>query len=83
MSLRNFLLVRGTLGAIAGFLGLALTMLGLAIERKLLPEEMVRVAVISPSVVAMTLALAILTTVSAGIYPAWRGSVVQPVTQIK
>ena len=79
----QFLVEAGTIGAIAGFLGLALTMLGLAIERALLPQEMVRVAVISPSVVAMTLALAILTTVSAGIYPAWRGSVVQPVTQIK
>ena len=79
----QFLVEAGAIGVIAGFLGLGLTLLGLAIERQLLPEEMVRVAAISPSVVAMTLALAILTTVGAGIYPAWRGSVVQPVAQTK
>lgn len=79
----QFLVEAGAIGAIAGFLGLGLTLLGLAIERQLLPEEMVRVAAISPSVVAMTLVLAILSTVGAGIYPAWRGSIVQPVVQTK
>ena len=79
----QFLVEAGAIGAIAGFLGLGLTLLGLAIERQLLPEELVRVAAISPSVMIMTLALAILAAVGAGIYPAWRGSVVQPVAQTK
>ncbi len=55
-------------------LGLVLTFLGLAAERATLPRELVRAAQLDVELVAMTLGLAILATVAAGLYPAWRSS---------
>jgi putative ABC transport system permease protein len=79
----QFLVEAGVIGALAGVLGLGLTAVGLAFERSLLPEEMARVTALSPAVIAMTFGLSVFATVCAGLYPSWRGSIVEPAVQSK
>jgi putative ABC transport system permease protein len=79
----QFLVEAGVIGAIAGVLGLSLTAIGLSFERSLLPDELARVTVLSPAVIGITVGLAVLATVCAGLYPSWRGSIVEPAVQSK
>jgi putative ABC transport system permease protein len=79
----QFLVEAAVIGALAGILGLGLTAVGLAFERSLLPQEMARVTALSPAVIGMTFGLAVLATVCAGLYPSWRGSIVEPAVQSK
>ena len=79
----QFLVEAGVIGALAGLLGLGLTAVGLAIEKSMLPQEMARVTALSPAVIGMTFGLAVFATVCAGLYPSWRGSIVEPAVQSK
>jgi putative ABC transport system permease protein len=79
----QFLVEAGVIGALAGVLGLSLTAVGLAFERSLLPQEMVRLTALSPAVIGMTFGVAVFATVCAGLYPSWRGSIVEPAVQSK
>jgi putative ABC transport system permease protein len=66
------------LGAAGGLLGLALTAVGLAAQRKLLGTDMDRLASFDGHVVVSTLAITLVATVCAGLFPTWRMSRLQP-----
>jgi putative ABC transport system permease protein len=70
-------------GAVGGLAGLALTALGVAGERSLLPKQLVGVAQLDADLVFLTIGLAIAATVCSGLYPTWRASQVQPAWQLK
>lgn len=73
----------GVIGAVGGVLGLGLTMLGLAGVRASFDEDLARIAHLDTQSVLITLALAIVATVVAGLYPTWRASRVMPAWQLK
>jgi putative ABC transport system permease protein len=62
------------IGAAGGVAGLVVTLLGLQLERMSVPKEMIRALHLDSQLVLATMALAILVTVCAGLYPAWRAS---------
>lgn len=75
-------------GLLGGVLGLALTAGGLSLLRGLLgltdPENAARRLVsLDPGMVVITLAVAIVATVCAGLYPTYRASRIQPAWQLK
>jgi len=75
-------------GLLGGFLGLALTAAGLAADRALLAPQAKHVSVdslthLDTGMVAITLAVAVLATICAGLYPTWRASRVQSAWQLK
>jgi putative ABC transport system permease protein len=77
------LIETAVIGAAGGLLGLLLTWFGLEAERATLPRALVRAAQLDVDLVAMTLGLAVLATVAAGIYPAWRSSRALSAYQLK
>ncbi|GAA0719291.1 ABC transporter permease [Dokdonella soli] len=78
----QFLIESGVVGLTGGFLGLLLTGLGLVAVRALYTEYQA-VAHLDWSMVAVTVVLAIVSAVLAGLYPTWRACRVQPGTQLK
>jgi putative ABC transport system permease protein len=64
-------------------LGLGLVGLGLAGMRGLLPDEMKSFATLNLPMMTSTIALAVLATLAAGLYPTWRAAQVQPAWQLK
>lgn len=73
-------------GVLGGILGLALTALGLAGNRASLgqfAETATRLTHMDPSVMALTVALAVGATLCSGLYPTWRATRVQPAWQLK
>jgi putative ABC transport system permease protein len=62
------------IGLVGGMAGLLWTWLGLGTLRSLVPEDIASTTRLQPMVLAMTLALAAVATVLAGLYPAWRAS---------
>jgi putative ABC transport system permease protein len=68
----------GLLGFIAGFVGLAFTLLGLAGQRALLPEELRQLAVLDMHVAVVVVCVSVIATIVAAAYPAWRASAVEP-----
>lgn len=77
------LIETAVIGAAGGVLGLALVALGLLGERAILPQEIQRLATLDTGMVAISLGVAVLATVCAGLYPTWRASRVQPAWQLK
>jgi putative ABC transport system permease protein len=73
----------GVIGLAGGVLGLGLTMLGLLGLRTLLSEHLVALTHIDVKDVEISIALGIVATMIAGIYPTWRASRVQPAWQLK
>jgi putative ABC transport system permease protein len=71
------------IGMAGGVLGLALTGIGLALERSILPPEMSGLAQLDGASILLTLAVAILATVVTGLYPALWASQVQPGAELK
>jgi len=71
------------IGAVGGLVGLALALAGVAGERAILPGQLSRAANVDIHLVALTLVLAIVATLCAGVYPAWRVSRTQPAWQLK
>ncbi len=72
--------VVGVVGAGAGLL---LALLGLAGLRSLLSKESLVLARMDPTDLGITIALAVVATVLAGLYPTWRATRVQPAWQLK
>jgi putative ABC transport system permease protein len=75
-------------GLLGGLLGLALTAAGLAADRALLAPQAKHISVdsltqLDTGMVAITLAVAVLATICAGLYPTWRASRVQAAWQLK
>jgi putative ABC transport system permease protein len=70
-------------GAVGGLLGLALTALGLQIERNIIADNAGTLTSLDSGMVIITLTVAVLATVSSGLYPAWRASNVQPARQLR
>ena len=73
----------GVIGASGGVAGLGLTAVGLLGVRAVFPEDIARLAHMDLSAVFITLVLAIVATVAAGLYPTWRASRIQPAWQLK
>ena len=65
-----------------GLLGVLLTALGLMVERAILPDNTARLAQMDPGIVALTLTLAVLASLCAGLYPTWRASRVRSAWQL-
>jgi len=78
----QFLVESGVVGLTGGVVGLALTGLGLVAVRALYPEFR-SVAQLDWTMIAVTVALAIVSAVLAGLYPTWRACRVQPAAQLK
>ncbi|MFT3789910.1 MAG: ABC transporter permease [Rudaea sp.] len=78
----QFLTESGVIGLAGGFLGLLLTGLGLIVVR-VLYADFKNVAQLDWQMIAMTVALAILSAVVAGFYPTWRACRVAPAAQLK
>jgi putative ABC transport system permease protein len=78
----QFLVESGVVGLAGGVLGLLLTGLGLLAVRALY-ERYQTVASLDWSMVALTILLAIMSALLAGLYPTWRACRVQPAAQLK
>lgn len=78
----QFLIESGVVGLTGGILGLLLTGLGLVAVRALYANYKT-VAHLDWSMVAMTIALAVVSALLAGLYPTWRACRVQPAAQLK
>jgi putative ABC transport system permease protein len=77
------LIEAGVIGLAGGLLGLALTTLGLMGLRSLLSEDVGRVTHLGLADITIAVALAIIATTLAGLYPTWRAAHVQPAWQLK
>ncbi|MCP1373527.1 ABC transporter permease [Dyella lutea] len=79
----QYLIEAGTVGLTGGLVGLLLTAVGVGGVSVLFRPEIAKLARLDPSLVALTLAVAIVATVMAAFYPAWRAAHVQPAWQLK
>ncbi|MET0289489.1 MAG: ABC transporter permease [Pseudoxanthomonas sp.] len=83
---RDILIQLGTeaalIGLSGGFLGIALSQLGLWSVRQR-PDDYARIAQMDASMLLSTVALAVFATLLAGLLPAWRASRISPALQIK
>jgi len=79
----QYLIEAGTVGLTGGVLGLLLTVVGVSGVGVLFPPQIAKLAQLDFSLVGMTLAVAIIATVLAAFYPAWRAAHVQPAWQLK
>jgi putative ABC transport system permease protein len=71
------------IGLAGGLLGILLTLVGLSLERAILPEDLGRLARLDGAMVVITLLVAVGSTVLSGVYPTWRASRAQPAWQLK
>jgi putative ABC transport system permease protein len=78
----QFLIESGVVGLSGGLLGLILTGFGLLAVRALY-EEYKTVAQLDWSMIAVTIVLAVVSALLAGLYPTWRACSVQPAAQLK
>jgi putative ABC transport system permease protein len=79
----QYLIEAGTAGLAGGVLGLLFTALGVAGVGVLFPPQIAKLAQLDLSLVGLTLIVAIVATVLAAFYPAWRAAHVQPAWQLK
>ena len=79
----QFLTEAGMVGAAGGVLGLLLTGVGVACVGWVLPKDIAALAKLDVSLLLLTLLVAVVATVLAGLYPTWRASRVQPAWQLK
>lgn len=79
----QFLTEAALIGVTGGFLGLLLTALGVLSVGLVIPPNIAGLARIDPSLLALTLALAVTTTLLAAVYPTYRASRVPPALQLK
>jgi putative ABC transport system permease protein len=77
------LIETAVVGLAGGLLGLALTALGLLGLRALLSKEIIALSHLDLTDVGIAIALAIVATVIAGLYPTWRALQIQPAWQLK
>ncbi|MDW2980487.1 MAG: ABC transporter permease [Rhodanobacter sp.] len=79
----QFLTEAGMVGLAGGVMGLLLTGVGVASVGLVLPKSISDLARLDLSLLVITLLVAVLATVLAGIYPTFRASRVQPAWQLK
>jgi putative ABC transport system permease protein len=79
----QYLIEAAAVGVAGGVLGLLLTALGVTGVGLWFPPQIARLAQLDISLVGLTLLVAILATVLAAFYPAWRAARVQPAWQLK
>jgi putative ABC transport system permease protein len=79
----QYLVEAGTVGLAGGVLGLLLTALGVSGVGILFQPEIAKLAQLDFSLVGLTFVVAIVATVLAAFYPAWRAAHVQPAWQLK
>jgi putative ABC transport system permease protein len=79
----QYLVEAGTVGLAGGVLGLLFTALGVSGVGVLFPPQIAKLARLDLSLVGLTLLVAIIATVLAAFYPAWRAARVQPAWQLK
>jgi putative ABC transport system permease protein len=73
----------GIIGLVGGLVGVGLIELGLVGSRPELPRDLTVLTQLHGSDVAIALVLAVMVTLLAGLYPAWRAMQVEPASQIK
>lgn len=74
----QFLIEAGTVGLAGGLLGLLLTGIGMMAIGLVFEPAIARLATFNAALVTLTFAVAVLATVLAAIYPAWRAASVRP-----
>ena len=79
----QYLIEAATVGLAGGGLGLLFTAIGVSGVSVLFPPQIAKLAQLDVSLVALTLLVAMLATVLAAFYPAWRAAHVQPAWQLK
>lgn len=79
----QYLIEAGTVGLAGGVLGLLFTAAGITGVGVLFPPQIAKLAQLDVELVALTLLVAIVATVLAAFYPAWRAARVQPAWQLK
>ncbi len=73
----------GVIGLVGGLFGLLLTALGLLGVRHIFPKEIAGLAQLDLPMIALTILLAVVTTIVSGLYPTFRAIQVQPAWQLK
>ena len=79
----QYLIEAGAVGLAGGVLGLLLTAMGVSGVGVLFPPQIAKLAQLDFKLVGLTLLVAIVATVLAAFYPAWRAARVQPAWQLK
>lgn len=79
----QFLTEAGLIGAGGGVLGLLLTAIGVLSVGAVMPAQLAALARLDPSLLLLTLLLAVGATLLAAVYPAYRASQVPPAMQLK
>jgi putative ABC transport system permease protein len=79
----QFLTEAGIVGLAGGVLGLLLTGAGVASVGWVLPKDIAALARLDVSLLLLTLLVAVVATMLAGLYPTFRASRVQPAWQLK
>ena len=79
----QYLVEAGAVGLAGGVLGLLLTAAGMSGVGLLFEPEIAKLAHLDVSLVGLTMLVAVLATVAAAFYPAWRAAQVQPAWQLK
>ena len=77
------LIEAGLIGALGALLGMVLTVLGLAALRSLLSGDIRPLAHLDTADAAITIAVALVATLLAGLYPTWRAAALQPAVLLK
>ena len=73
----------GVVGFVGGICGLGLTVLALWAVRDLFPSGLGRIAQMDAPLLSGTMALAVVATLIAGVYPAWQSMRIAPALQLK
>jgi putative ABC transport system permease protein len=79
----QFLTEAGIVGLAGGVLGLLLTGVGVASVGWVLPKDIAALARLNVSLLVLTLLVAVIATLLAGLYPTFRAARVQPAWQLK
>lgn len=79
----QFLTEAGLIGAGGGVLGLLFTALGVRSVGLVMPARLAALARIDPGLLILTLLLAVIATLLAAVYPAYRASRIPPALQLK
>jgi len=79
----QFLVEAGMVGLAGGLLGLVLTGFGIASVGWVLPRDIAALARLDVTLFITTLAVAVVATMLAGLYPTMRAAAVQPAWQLK
>lgn len=79
----QFLMEAATVGLAGGVLGVVLTWVGMLGIGLVFEPAIAKLAHLDPSLLALTVAVALASTVIAAFYPTWRAAQVQPAWQLK